>query len=323
MRILILGGTSFVGRHMTETLASDHEVWLANRGRTSTDLFGAAGRIEIDRSPDGDLSALADESFDAVIDVSAYVPRQVREISAVLGDRVGRYLLISTVSVYDRDAVGDDVTESAALVPAVRDTEQVTGETYGGLKVACEEEASAAWGDRLTVVRPGIVAGPHDPTDRLTWWVRFLGDSTGTLLPDRREQPVQVVDARDLAGFCARLVQDGLSGTFDATGAPTTLGELSDEVVAVVGASWAGGATGPMWVPLERWGSIPLPPMVLGEGAPDGLFRRDSVDAVGAGLSRRDLRETITDLRSWDVERGQPPLAVEPTAEQLASVSSD
>ncbi|CAN5415822.1 SDR family oxidoreductase [soil metagenome] len=332
MRILILGGSQFVGRHITEALAADHEVWLANRGRTSTDLFGAAGRLDVDRSDPsagGDLSALAEQAFDAVVDVSAYVPRQVREVAEVLGDDfTGRYLLISTVSVYDPEGAAADVTETATVVPAVRDTEGVTGKTYGGLKVACEQEAADAFGDRLTVVRPGIVAGPHDPTDRLTWWVRHLGDSTGMPLPDLRDQPVQAVDARDLAGFCRGLLEHGTSGAFDATGASMPLAQLVEEVVAVVGAAWAGGSTGPTWVPREAWGEVPLPPMVLDGGDLDGdrahgaLFRRDSTAAVAAGLERRPLRETVTDLLTWDIQRGQPPLQVGPTTEQLSLVGT-
>jgi 2'-hydroxyisoflavone reductase len=317
MRILIVGGTRFVGRHLTEALAAGHEVWLANRGRTTTELFGAAGRIDVDRGPDGDLDALRGERFDAVVDVSAYVPRQVRALADVLADGVGRYLLISTVSVYDLPGAAADPTERAALVAPLRDTEVVTGETYGGLKVACEEEATAIWADRLTVVRPGIVAGPHDHTDRLTWWVRYLGGTAPTPLPARRDQPVQAIDARDLAAFCGRLLADGTAGTFDATGAPIDLETLVEEVVAVVGAAGAGGSTGPAWVPPDAWGEVPLPPLVLDDPADDPLFGRDSVRAVEAGLDRRPLRETLTDLQTWDVARGQPPLAVEPTAAQL------
>jgi 2'-hydroxyisoflavone reductase len=318
VRVLIVGGSRFVGRHLTEVLSGRHEVWLANRGQTSTELFGAVGRFDVDRSRGGDLSALAGQAFDAVVDVSAYVPAQVRGLAeALAGAGVGRYLLISTVSVYDPAGAAADATEGAATTAPVRDTEEVTPETYGGLKVACEEDAAAAWGDRLTVVRPGIVAGPHDHTDRLTWWPRFLGLSTPTPLPDQRAQPVQSIDARDLALFCRRLLEDGTPGTFDATGDPMDLASLADEVVAVVGAAWAGGATGPQWVPTDRWGDVPLPPLFLGDPVDWPMFARDSARAVEAGLVRRPLRETITDLVAWDVERGQPPLAAPPSAEQV------
>lgn len=322
MRVLIVGGSRFVGRHLTEVLSADHEVWLANRGRTTTELFGAAGRFDIERGHEVDLSALAEESFDAVVDVSAYVPSQVRAMADVMDGRVGRYLLISTVSVYDPDGAAADPTEDAALLPAIHEDAEVTGETYGGLKVACEEVAADAWGDRLTVVRPGIVAGPHDHTDRLTWWVRFLGGTAPTPLPDRRSQPVEAVDARDLAAFCQRLLEDGTGGAFDATGEPLDVEALAAEVVAVVGASWTGEVGGPAWVPLDRWGDVPLPPLVLRPEDQDGLFRRDSTRAVEAGLVRRPLRQTLVDLQSWDVERGQPPLVVEPTADQLGEVAA-
>lgn len=320
MRILILGGTRFVGRHLTQALAADHEVWLANRGRTTTELFGAAGRFDIDRGHHTDLSALEGQRFDAVLDVSAYVPAQVARLADRLADGVQRYLLVSTVSVYDPGHVGEDPTETAILNLAIRDSTEVTGETYGGLKVACEEEAADAWGDRLTVVRPGIVAGPHDHTDRLTWWVRQLGTSDETPLPDRRSQPVQAIDARDLAAFCRRLLEDDRAGTFDATGEAWDLAALVDEVVAVVGAAWTGNVGGATWVAPDRWGEVPLPPLVLDDDALHPMFQRASAKAVEAGLVRRPIRQTLTDLQAWDVERGQPPLAAGPSRDQLAAL---
>ncbi|WP_370328147.1 NAD-dependent epimerase/dehydratase family protein [Euzebya sp.] len=318
MRLLVVGGSKFVGRHVVEAAVADgHEVWLANRGETTTETFGAAGRLTIDRATD-DLGALGGEAFDAVIDVSAYIPRHVTALHDVLGDRVGWYLLVSTVSVYDAAAMADDPTESAPRQLAEHDTEEVTSETYGPLKVACEEAAHQRWDDRLTVVRPGIVAGPHDHTDRFTWWVRHLATTRPTPLPDRRDQPVQVIDARDLAAFCLRLVADRTRGSFDATGEVLTLEALVDAVLDGVG----GVTDEPVrWVDPSRWGEISLPPLVLDPSwGQDALFQRDSVAAPAAGLTRRPVSVTAEDTRAWDVAIGQPSLAAGPSAEELTAL---
>ena len=208
MRILVLGGTSFVGRAIVDdALGAGAEVTIFGRGRTGAGLFPRVPRRIGDRDT-GDYAALRDGSWDAVVDVSGYVPRHVGQAMDMLGDRVGRYLFISSHAVYDRTGVMRASDEDAPRRPPVRDTEELTDVTYGPLKVACEDDVVARYGSRATVVRPGKVTGPHDWQDGLTYWVRRAARGGRLALPGRPEQPVQVVDARDLARLVMRLLAE-------------------------------------------------------------------------------------------------------------------
>ena len=168
MRVLVLGGGSFVGRAIVaDALGSGAEVTLFSRGRTGAELFPGVARLVGDRDT-GDYRALAGGRWDAVVDVSGYVPRHTRQAMDALGDRVGRYLFISSHAVYVRTGVAPGSDEDTPRQPPVRDTEELTEATYGPLKVACEDDVTARYGPRATIVRPGKVAGPHDPQDGLT-----------------------------------------------------------------------------------------------------------------------------------------------------------
>ena len=175
MRILVLGGTSFVGRAIVEdALRAGAEVTLFGRGKTGTSLFPALTRLTGDRDT-GDYAALRDGRWDAVVDSSGYVPRHVGQAMDALGDRAGRYLFISSHAVYQRAGIGPGSTEDTPRRTPVRHTEDLDEETYGPLKVACEDDVIARYGARATIVRPGKVAGPHDPQDGLTYYVRRSG----------------------------------------------------------------------------------------------------------------------------------------------------
>lgn len=229
MKLLVLGGTSFVGRAIVEdALAAGHTVTLFSRGKTGTDLFPDVERRTGDRDA-GDYASLADGEWDALVDVSGYLPRHVTQAADAVGDRIGGYLFISTGSVYDRTQAGDGMTEDTARLQPERGTEEINGETYGPLKVACEDDVLSRYGDRATIVRPGIVAGPHDPTDRFTYWVRRAAAGGRVALPGRPDQPVQVVDSRDLARLVVALLEADRSGIYNAVGPadPVTLGELA------------------------------------------------------------------------------------------------
>jgi 2'-hydroxyisoflavone reductase len=218
MKLLVLGGTSFVGRAIVEdALASGHTPTLFSRGKTGSDLFPDVEKRIGDRDA-GDYGALADGSWDAVIDVTGYIPRHVAQAGDAIGDRGGRYLFISTGSVYDRAQGSDGMTEDTPRLAPERGTEEITGETYGPLKVACEDDVLSRYGDQATIVRPGIVAGPHDPTDRFTYWVRRASRGGRVALPGRPEQPVQVVDARDHARLVVLLLEQDRPGTYNAVG---------------------------------------------------------------------------------------------------------
>lgn len=306
MRVLVLGGTSFVGRAIvTDALDRGDAVTIFSRGRTGADLFPGVQRRVGDRST-GDYASLADGGWDAVVDVSGYVPRHVAQAAAALGDRVGRYLFISTGSVYDLRQASDGMAEDAARLPPERGTEEITGDTYGPLKVACEDEVLARYGDRATIVRPGIVAGPHDTSDRFTYWVRRAARGGRVALPGRPDQPTQVVDSRDLARVVTTLLADDRPGTFNAVGpaTPTTLRGLVETCAA------AAGATVEV-VPVDPAGVPPRFPLVAPDPSWDPLFLRSSTAARAVGMPSTPLRQTAAEVLAWDRQRGEPPLAVE------------
>ncbi|NHC46418.1 NAD-dependent epimerase/dehydratase family protein [Motilibacter aurantiacus] len=313
MRLLVLGGTSFVGRAVvTDALAHGLDVMLFGRGRTGRELFPQVPRLLGDRGT-GDYAALAGGRWDAVVDVSAYVPRHVEEAGAALEGHDGRYLLVSTISVYDPARAAPQLAEDAPRLPAERGTEAVTPETYGALKVACEDDVRARYGDAATVVRPGIVAGPHDPTDRFTYWVRRAARGGRMALPGRPEQPVQVVDSRDLARLVTGLLVDDRPGTYDAVGPaePVTLAGLAAACAEAAGTR----------VELVRVApGAAAVPLVLGDPAADPLFGRRADRARAAGLTGTPLVQTARDVLSWDRDRAEPPLAVGPTPEQEAAL---
>lgn len=316
MRILVLGGTSFVGRAIAaEALGRGDELTLFSRGITGAALFARADRRKGDRET-GDYASLADGSWDAVVDVSAYVPRHVAQAAEAVQDRGGRYLLISTGSVYDRAlAAPDAMDENAPRLAPVRNTEEVTGETYGALKVACEDDVLARFVDRATIVRPGIVAGPHDVTDRFTYWVRRAARGGRVALPGRPDQPAQVVDSRDLARFVLQLLHDDRPGVFNAVGPaePVTLAGL-------VEACALGAGTSVEVVPVDPSGVAEGFPLVLADPSWDALYRRSAAAARAVGLTATPLAQTAADTLAWDRERGEPPLAVELTTEREAEL---
>ena len=313
MRILVLGGTSFVGRAVVERAQSGgHALTLFSRGRTGTELFPQVERRTGDRDT-GDYASLAGGRWDAVVDVSAYVPRHVREAADAVGASTGRYLLISTGSVYDRTSAQAPMTEDAARLPAEHGTEEVTSATYGPLKVACEDETWSRFGDRAVVVRPGVVAGPHDPTDRFTWWVRRAARGGRLAFAGRPDQPVQVVDSRDLAHLVVRLLEDGGSGTYNAVGPaePVTL-------AGVVAACAEAAGTSVEVVEVDPSAVEPALPLVLPDAGHDVLFRRSAARARAAGLPATPLAQTAADVLAWDRGRGEPPLQVGISEEQEA-----
>lgn len=307
-RILMLGGTGFVGRHITEAaLDAGHDVTVFNRGRTNPDLFPGAQRLTGDRDA-GDLSALADGEWDAVVDVNAYVPRRVREAVDVLDGRVGHYTFISTVSVYEQAADGP-ITEASPLVRLEDpETEEVTGATYGGLKVRCEQVAQEAFPGHCTIIRPGIVAGPYDPTDRFTYWVRRAAQGGDIAVPARPDQPVQVVHARDQGEFVVRATVQGLDGAFNSVGPSTPL-TLRTMVEACVEA--AGTSPELVWVDedLVAEHQAPFPLYLPSAAGADGLFEASAAKAEGAGLRNRDIVATAADTLAWDRSRDQSKMA--------------
>ncbi|GAA1984126.1 NAD-dependent epimerase/dehydratase family protein [Catenulispora subtropica] len=316
MRILILGGTGFIGRAVVEdALAHGHDLTLFNRGRSDTTLFPQVPRLVGDRDAD-DYAALATGTWDAVVDCSGYVPRHVNGAMDALGDRVHRYLFISTNAVYQRPGIGPGGTEDTPLRAPIRDTEELLEETYGPLKVACEDDVRARFGARATIVRPGKVAGPHDPQTGLTYWVRRAARGGRVALPGRPEQPVQLVDSRDLARLIVRLLEDDRAGAFHAVG-PAEAVTLADVIHACARA--AGTSVEVVPVPWEAFEGE-LFPLVREDPEEWATQRRDPARAVAAGMPQTPLATTIADVLAWDRGRGEPELDSGFTQEQEAEV---
>ncbi len=296
MRVLVLGGTSFVGRTIVEDLlAHGHTPTLFNRGRTSPDLFPGVERLAGDRDS-GDYDALHGLAWDAVIDVSGYVPRHVEQALEALGERFGRYVFISTGMVYDLVEVGGQITESSRRLPAHQGSEQLDDDTYGPMKVACEDLLLARLGDRLSVVRPGWVVGPHEKAELLTYWVRRAAGTSRVAIPDRVDRPVQVLDVRDLARLVVLLVERDLPGAFNAVGPSPSVSFL--ELVKICG--------GAELVPVPH-GELDFP-LLFSDPAWDVMLQISSAAALAAGMPRTPLVQTVADVRAWDRDRGEPPL---------------
>jgi 2'-hydroxyisoflavone reductase len=301
MRLLILGGTQFLGRHLIDAaLARGHQVTTFTRGNRDEVLPLAVERLTGDR--DGDLGALAGQSWDAVIDTSGYVPRVVGASARLLADQAGYYVFVSTVSVY-KDWPGASAIDESSPVSVLEDptVEEVNGETYGALKALCEREVEAAFGDRCAIVRPGLIVGPYDPTNRFTYWPDRVARGGEILAPGRPERPVQIIDARDLADWLVTLAERKMTGVYNATGPDYALTMTHAlEVVRNVSES----DTHFTWVSdefLERnevgaWMELPLwIPEKEGSGVGDVNCKR----ALAAGLTFRPVEESVLDTLAW------------------------
>jgi 2'-hydroxyisoflavone reductase len=331
LRLLILGGTQVLGRRLVEVaLEAGDSITLFNRGRTNPELF--AGRVErIEGDRDGGLDVLAGGEWDAVVDTCGYVPRVVGASATALSGRCGHYTFVSSESVYgDVSQAGIDETAPVARLadPA---TEVIDGETYGGLKALCEEAAEAAMPGRVLNVRPGLIVGPWDPTDRFTYWPRRIAAGGDVLLPGGPERPVQFVDGRDLAGWILAAVRRGLTGVFNTCGPAETTGmrELFDACVAV-----SGSDARARWIDeralldagVEPWSEVPL---WVGEGAEPadaGFMQISSARAIAEGLAFRPIADIARDTLAWDREhpefRSAAALTPEREAELLARLAA-
>ena len=311
MRILILGGTRYLGRHLVEAaLAAGHDLTLFNRGQSGPGLFPDVEQLRGDR--DGDLAALEGRRWDAVVDTSGYVPRIVRASTQLLADMTDHYTFISSISVY-RDFAESGIDETYPVAILEDETvEEVSGETYGALKALCEQEVQRALPGRTLILRPGLIVGPHEPTDRFTYWPHRVAQGGEVLAPNGPDLATQVIDARDLAKWNLRLIesQDApRAGVYNATGpaAPLGLGQVLDACQMA-----SGSDTTITWVSedfllkqdVKYWQDLPA---VVPEGDPKlaGMRRVDVSKAVMAGLTFRPIAQTVQDTLAWDHAR--PP----------------
>jgi 2'-hydroxyisoflavone reductase len=330
LRILILGGTGFTGPSQVKyALERGHQITLFNRGRRpSPEWPGEVEQLLGDRET-GDLKALEGRQWDVCIDNPTSVPHWVRDVGRVLEGKVGQYVFISTISVY-RDTSKADMDEDAPLAEytgedPLKETRATlianVGGLYGPLKAACEAEAERWFPGKVTVIRPGYIVGARDETDRFTYWPRRIAEGGTVLMPGDGSDPVQFIDARDLAEWTIRMVESGTTGIYNATGPDYRLG--TEAFLHGVHAALGGkvkfvpvptaflrsqnvqfGADLPIWVPAE--------------GETLGFAQVNVQRAIAQGLSFRPLAQTVTDLMAW--YRGLP---AERQAEPRAGMSRE
>jgi len=328
-RILILGGTGFLGPATIEIAqARGHKVTMFNRGKTRPDLFPGVEKLHGDRDPKKDegLKALETGTWDAVIDNSGYYPRMVGASAALLAPRTRQYLYISSISAY-KEPNPENGTEDAPLATMPDPTLENMGksyEYYGSLKALCEQAAQKAMPGRTTVIRPGYIVGPDDPTGRFTYWpVRF--DRGGEIaVPGAPMDPVQIIDVRDLAAWLVLLVEQGTMGVFNACGPEKKL-PWGDLIAACqkVGSPTAKA----IWIPaslVAKQEGFEFPIWAPYEGDTKGFSTWRNDRAVKAGLRFRPAAETVKDTLAWfktqeQLEKGRNKLAG-PSAEQEAKL---
>jgi nucleoside-diphosphate-sugar epimerase len=300
MRILIVGGTSFVGRATAWAALNDgHDVTVINRGQTSSDLPETVTRLVGDRH--GDMSALTDLSFDVTVDAIAYRPADVDVLAAALGKRGGHHIQISSVSAYE-DPPNEGATEETVTLwddtTLARDAE-VTGETYGPLKAACERAATEHFGDQLTIVRPTFVIGSHDATLRFPYWVSRLRVGGNVAVPGPRDNALQYIDARDLGEFVVTLATNATLGAFHVAG-PYPAARFF-EVIEAIRDQVSPPETRLVEISPRHIKSHHLEtrfPLWSGTTSETALAV-DPAKAVAAGLRFRALSESVDDVLAW------------------------
>lgn len=319
LKILILGGTGFIGPHMVRAAASrGHTLTLFNRGRTNADLFPGVETLTGDR--DGKLDALRGRKWDAVIDNSGYVPRHVRDSATLLAPNIGRYVFISTGSVYAMDQERYD--ESSPLLRAPDPASEDVNKYYGELKVLCEEAVNQLYGTRATILRLHIVAGPGDPTHRFTYWPARITRGGEVLVPGQATWPVQYIDARDLAAFTVRSVEQSLTGTFNVAAPSRPMAEFVDGIRSGIGATATFTYVDQEFLAPRN---VRLPMVLHPEKGPTrGLFKVSSARALAAGLTIRPVSDTARDTLAWFKEQpAELQQAVRVDVERDAKVLSE
>ncbi len=295
MKLLIIGGTGFLGQHLVEAaLARKHELALFNRGQHGPTLFPDVEKIHGNR--DGDLTLLQGRQWDAVIDTCGYVPRVVGASARTLSNAVEHYTFISSISVY-ADFSKMDMDESAPVATLPDETvEEVANGTYGALKALSEQAAQRAMPNRTLVIRPGLIVGPGDPTDRFTYWPYRVAQGSIMLAPGTPEQQTQFIDARDLAVWIVRMVEQQKTGTYNATGPDYALpmGQFLDTCKAETHSD-----TQFVWVSdaFMEAHQVDLPNYAPQEDAGFGAINCSK--AIGEGLMFRPVAETVRDTLAW------------------------
>lgn len=333
MKLLIIGGTRFVGRHLvTAAAARGHDITLFNRGKHAPAPVDGVETIVGDRH--SDLDRLKGRRWDVVVDMCGFLPRGVRASAEALRDAVDLYVFISSQSVYaDLSRAGVDESaptkmltneqlDKANAIDSGPATATSYGEMYGGLKALCEQSAEEVMPDRVLIVRPGLIVGPYDHTDRFTYWVARVARGGEVLAPGRPQRHVQFIDARDLAEWTVRVIEEKQVGVYNCNSVP---GALTMETVLEECKAVSGSDASLCWVEetfLEReqvdaWDELPL---WLPESVPElkGFMFVNPNKAIAAGLTFRHLTETVVDTLAWWQTRTDEELkaGLEPEKEQ-------
>jgi 2'-hydroxyisoflavone reductase len=306
LRILILGGTGFIGPYQVRYAVSrGHEVTVFNRGRRQADLPSTVKHLQGDRN--GQLDALKGQTWDVVIDNPTSLPKWVRDAATILKGNVKQYVFISTISVYQ--PFGRSGADETSPVLPYKGADafaepRITGELYGPLKALSEQEAEKWFPGQTTIIRPGLIVGPGDPSDRFTYWPVRIDRGGDVLAPGDGSDPVQVIDARDLSEWTIRMVEQGATGVYNATGAtkPYTMRQQLEGIRDAVAKDKAVKLT---WVPtsflqqqqVRPWAEMPT--WVPNEGDEKGFSEVSVARAVAKGLTYRPLGTTARDTLAW------------------------
>ncbi|WP_062236500.1 NAD-dependent epimerase/dehydratase family protein [Fictibacillus sp. FJAT-27399] len=305
MRILIIGGTRFVGRYITASfLQKGHQVTLFNRG-SNQELFPECQTLIGDR--DSDLKPLRGQKWDAVVDTCGYFPRQTEQMAKTLRDSVPHYTYISSVSAYKSMEKKNQTEESELGVLTDTATEEITGETYGPLKAACEEKIKQTYGESCLIIRPGLIVGPHDYSDRFTYWPARAAKGGGILAPAEPDRQVQFIDVRDLSEWIVSMVEKKAAGVFNAVGDHYRMAEVLKACLSV---TKSGGEI--IWVEesflnekkVDEWMELPL---WISSKKSLGIQHINNDKAIASGLAFRNIQETIMDTFNWDQTRNMKP----------------
>lgn len=309
LNILILGGTGFTGPHQVRyALARGHKLTLFNRGRRPQDWPSEIEELTGDRET-GDLAALVGREWDVCIDNPTSVPYWVRDVGKVLKGKVGQYIFISTLSAYASNAVaGEDEDAATALyegpdiMAETRDSLMANMALYGPMKAACEREAEVHFPGISTIIRPGLIVGPGDQTDRFSYWPLRLRKGGEVLAPGDGSDPVQIIDARDLAEWTIRMAEQRAFGKYNAVGPGYEL-SMAAMLYGIQAVTTSGARL--TWVPTDfleansvtPWGDMPA--WVPGSGDSAGFGRRPNARAKAKGLTFRPLASTAADTLTW------------------------
>ncbi|MDQ3707359.1 MAG: SDR family oxidoreductase [Chloroflexota bacterium] len=318
-KLLIIGGTRFLGYFVTQTaLERGHEVTLFNRGKSAPEAYPQVEHIRGDR--DADIDLLAGRQWDSVVDTSGYFPRIVGKSAQLLAGSVPHYVFVSSISAYAEPLLGgadEDAPRQTLEDPTV---EEVRGDTYGGLKALCEQVVREAYPGGALVVRPTLIVGPRDPTDRFSYWVRRIAQGGEVLAPAEPDRPVQLIDARDLAAWIVSMAENQATGVFNGAGpaTPLTMGEFletarkaldSDARFTWVDERFLLERDVAPWMELPVW----VPEEII------ALHRVRNDRALAAGLSIRPLEDTVRATHQWmqeNPEQSQPQGTLTPEREQ-------